>query len=275
MNLSISEQLTYATVRIECEFSNGSRGTGTGYFMRFKEDITNNKPISVVITNKHVINGAQRGRLIFSTTHQNNEPNDKDHFEFIFDDFETFWVKHPSPDVDLCCMPINPYIEKAKSQGKRIFYIALPMSLIPNKSILSNLSALEDIIMVGYPDGLWDKVNNKPISRKGITATHPNYEYNGNKEFLIDAACFPGSSGSPVFIFNDTGYKDKNGNVFFGNTRILLLGTLYAIYQHTTEGEVKIIEVPTQLKPIVSSNIPNNLGLVIKAERILELESLF
>ena len=37
MDLSISEQLQYSTVRIECEHSDRGMSTGTGYFFRFKE----------------------------------------------------------------------------------------------------------------------------------------------------------------------------------------------------------------------------------------------
>ena len=129
--------------------------------------------------------------------------------------------------------------------------------------------------MIGYPIGIWDSVNNKPIFRKGVTATHPNFDYNGKKEFLIDMACFPGSSGSPVFIFNEGGYRDKKGNTFMGKSRILFLGTLYAGPQHTATGEIKVVNISTSTKPIAISKIPNNLGLVIKHNRILELEKLF
>lgn len=37
MDLSISEQLQYSTVRIECEHSDGGVSTGSGYFFKFKE----------------------------------------------------------------------------------------------------------------------------------------------------------------------------------------------------------------------------------------------
>ena len=36
------------------------------------------------------------------------------------------------------------------------------------------------------------------------------------KKFLIDAACFPGSSGSPVIMYNTVGYTDKAGNLTLG-----------------------------------------------------------
>jgi len=54
-----------------------------------------------------------------------------------------------------------------------------------------------------------------------------------------------------------------------------LLGVLYAGPQYTVEGEIKIIDVPVSQKAIVFSTVPNNLGLILKAERILELEELF
>ena len=53
---------------------------------------------------------------------------------------------------------------------------------------MSELSAIEEIIMIGYPVGIWDSANNMPIVRKGITATRPDIDYEGRKEFMIDAA---------------------------------------------------------------------------------------
>jgi V8-like Glu-specific endopeptidase len=275
MKLTISEKLSYSTVRIECEDKNGGLATGTGYFFIFKENENNHTHIPVVITNKHVIEGAWKGKLIFSKMNDNGEPLDKEHFAVFIDNFENLWKKHPDNNVDLCAMPIAPFVNLAEQQNQKLFYVSLDTSLIPNQSELEDLTVIEDIVMVGYPNGIWDQVNNKPIFRKGITATHPCFDYNGKKEFMIDAACFPGSSGSPVFLLNENGYKDKKGSFYLGKSRIYLLGTLYAGPQHTAEGEVRIINVPTAQKPISLSRIPNNLGLVIKSERIKELENLF
>ena len=84
---------------------------------------------------------------------------------------------------------------------------------------------------------------------------------------MIDATCFPGSSGSAVFLANIGSYVDASG-VLCAGTRIALLGTLYAGPQHTATGEIKIIEVPTDTKPISVSTIPNNLGLVIHVSEL-------
>jgi hypothetical protein len=126
--------------------------------------------------------------------------------------------------------------------------------------------------MIGYPNGIWDSVNNLPIIRKGITATHPSIDYDGRREFLIDAACFPGSSGSPVFLFNLSSYTTKSGGTIIGGSRIKLIGVLYAGPQYSAEGEVRIVNVPTQQKVVAVSAIPNNLGFVIKAERLRDFD---
>lgn len=275
MNLSVTEQMLYSTIRIECVYKNGLSGTGTGYFFKFREDKVNNKHVPVIITNKHVINESVKGRLIFTKMNEKGEPLDREHFTIEINNFEEYWKKHISDDVDLCAMPIATILNLANEKKQHLFYIPLDMSLIPDDNKLKELSALEDIVMIGYPNGIWDEINNKPIIRKGVTATHPCLDYNGKKEFMIDAACFPGSSGSPVFILNEGSYNDKIGNIYIGKTRIFLLGTLYAGPQHNAEGEIKIINVPTSQLPISISRIPNNLGLVIKSQRIKELEELF
>lgn len=90
----------------------------------------------------------------------------------------------------------------------------------------------------------------------------------GKKEFLIDMACFPGSSGSPIFFCNESSYTQ--GNTTFFGSRCKLLGLLYGGPQHTSTGSVVFENIPTNPKAIIQ--IPNNLGVVVKAVRIKELE---
>ena len=66
-----------------------------------------------------------------------------------------------------------------------------------------------------------------PIVRKGITATSLQLDFNNEPKFLIDAAIYGGSSGSPVYIFNQGSYSPANGGLVAG-TRLKLIGIVYA-----------------------------------------------
>jgi hypothetical protein len=147
-------------------------------------------------------------------------------------------------------------------------------TLIPTKDEVDDMLGIENITMVGYPNGLWDRANNLPIFRKGVLATDYKRDWNGKKEFLIDAACFPGSSGPPVLLFDVGSYQTRKGT-FMGSGRVKLLGILYAGPQHTVEGEIKIVLVPTQQKAVWVTGIPNNLGIIIKAEQLNAFEGMF
>lgn len=264
MTLSISEKLCYSTIRIETQTNVGTC-TGTGFLFNFLEDATNNTQIPCIVTNKHVVEGGITGTLVITCKMQNQT----EYLErFIIPNFRQQWIFHPQSDVDLCIMPFQPIVEVLKNQNKSPYYIALNKSLIPSQNQLEDLSALEEIVMIGYPDGIWDSVNNKPILRRGITATHPKINFEGSEKFLIDAACFPGSSGSPVLILNQGGFVDKQGNLNWGNNRVFLLGVLHAGPVHTAQGTIQFGNIPTTI-----TSIPNNLGLVIKSNKIIDFES--
>jgi hypothetical protein len=224
-----------------------------------------------LITNRHVIAGAQSGTFFLHLKDAGGGPKRGSKAPVTLDGFEQRWISHPDAAVDLCAMPLAPVLQAAHTKGVAPFLVPLEKSLIPSSSELEALAALEDVVMVGYPIGIWDSFNNMPVLRKGITATHPANDYEGRKEFMIDLACFPGSSGSPVFLFNVGSYAAKDGGTVIGS-RIKLLGVLYAGPQFTAEGNIHIVNVPTHQTAVALSQIPCNLGICIKAERLLEFE---
>jgi S1-C subfamily serine protease len=268
-NLSIIEQVAYSTIRIEV--SNGKEsGIGTGFFFRFLEKDGLNIP--AIVTNKHVIRGMSKGTFLFTSANEDGTPNNLIHIPVNIDEFEKAWIFHPDPKVDLAIMPIQPLLDQIVLKHLKPFFISLDKNLVPADDKLKELSAVEDILMVGYPIGLWDAINNYPLFRKGITSSHPANDYNGRTEFLIDAACFPGSSGSPVFLSNIGNYVDKRGATNIA-TRFYFLGVLYAGPQYSAKGEIVVVDVPTKKDTSVVSNIPTNLGYVIKSKRLLEFDS--
>lgn len=264
------EKLCFSTVRIETNNVVGNNCSGTGFFFNL---IIDENVVPLIVTNKHVVQGMIKGRFILTERDKDGAPLYKHHFPISIDErFEKYWIMHPDPLVDICVMPINPIIELAHKQLKKTFFFApFDNSLIPSKEQLNEIDIAEDILMIGYPNGLWDSVNNMPIVRKGIMATNIALDHNGKREFVIDAACFPGSSGSPVILFNKGGYTDKQGNLNWGNSRLMLLGVLHAGPQLTVTGEIKVVTIPNiQQKTMSVSRIPNNLGYIIKSDTILD-----
>ena len=273
MALSLLEQLCYSTVRIECENGYGQNNFGTGFFFQYEPE--GKAPVGTIVTNKHVVQGMTTGKFIMTAATEAGQPINTLHYPITVSDIHRYIRHHPSPDVDLCALPFAPVLKAAEKSGIRLFYQSLNRNFMPTGEQLSGLDVSEDILMIGYPNGLWDSHNNRPILRRGATATHPNLDYGGKKEFLIDAACFPGSSGSPVLRYQASGYRDENGGLFKEPSRVLLLGVLYGGPQYMISGEFHPAPHINAAQPAPFLRIPNNLGLVLRAERILELQALF
>jgi hypothetical protein len=267
------EQLVYSTVRIECEYGQAGRGTGTGFFFAFARRAQTFVP--AIVTNKHVVERATRGVLHIHLRDASGQPSIQQSERFSIDNFHASWMPHPDATVDLCVMPIAGLLEQAERNGRGLGFTPLDMSLVPTDQELAQLTPLEEVLMIGYPNGIWDSRNNMPILRRGVTATHPAVEYDGRREFMIDAACFPGSSGSPVMLYNTGGYYLPDGGFALGGTRIKLLGVLYAGLQYTVTGELQIVAVPTPQDIQAVSRIPNNLGVVIQSSRLRYFEEQF
>lgn len=273
MNMSAGEQLVHSTIRITCILDGDKISTGTGFFFNFCDD--GNVCVPAIVTNKHVIAGAQRGILRFSVRGEGDNRIPQQHYDVAIENFEQACVKHPSNNIDLCLLPIAKIVNDAYKIGIKLFYVALSKDLIPNTEQLQSLEPIEDVVMVGYPDGIWDEQNNRPIVRKGITATHPGIKFNGANEFMLDIACFNGSSGSPAFIYNQGSYPTKNGITI--GSRLLFIGIVYAVAQHRVAGEIGFYPMPTvnSMQPVPITDIPNNLALAIMAEELLEFEKVF
>lgn len=261
--ITISERMQYNTVRIVA--SNGS--TGTGFFFEF--NFNDDKVVPVIITNKHVVNNNQKEVVEFTFHAKNGDESDNEKLTVLLN---ADWYFHE--DQDLCFCFVAPLSEQIRTKKKKdIFYISIKEDLIWDDKKIEELSAIEDVVMVGYPSGLWDQKNNLPLFRKGITSSHPATDFNNKNIGAVDMACFPGSSGSPIFILNENGYTDKNGNSYVGGKRLIFLGILFQGPQFDAKGQLIIENIPTQQK--ISSVTPMmiNLGYYIKATEILAFKA--
>lgn len=269
MAIGIAEKLMHMTVRLECRLRNGATATGTGFFFAYA--VEGKGDLFVIVTNKHVIEGSQSGTFVLTRQGPDGDPVVGSYERASFDNFEALWFKHPSPDVDLAVFPIGPVLNYAQQRGVTFFVPPLVEMHIPTHEVLRELSGIESILMIGYPNGIWDEKNNLPIVRRGLTATSPKFDYDGSPEFLIDCACFPGSSGSPVVIFDQGAFSDAMGNTQIG-LRLILLGVLYAGPQHEAEGDIVTVQTSLAKRQIALSRIPNNLGFVVKAQKLQDFK---
>jgi hypothetical protein len=260
------EILLFSAVRIDVVTNSGESGVGTGFF--FMDTRQKDNTLDIVVTNKHVIEGHSAGLLTLHAFNLGNPPPNDSHVEvFIDNNFEQSWIHHPDPNVDLCAMPAKEITDQLPG-GRGQFHASISSDNIISDELLLTCDVVEDVLMIGYPIGLWDDVNSLPIVRRGITASHPGVNYRGRSETVIDIATFQGSSGSPVFIparkeTNKPGAADGPKDVFLG---VLHGGPFWEV-----EGRIVDKPVPIQRQEVSISPIMIHLGYVIKAKEVLVL----
>lgn len=260
---TIAEQLLFTTVRIETTTPDGI-GAGTAFIFSYQQE---EKQYLFLVTNKHVIKGATDGRFFF-TLSDGKSPQIGQRFDIEINQFEQQWFGHPDPEIDVAIMPLVPLLQEIEKLGKRVYYRAITHSLIPNEEQLNTLDAIEEVVFIGYPNGIFDSKNLMPVVRRGTTATHLQVDYEGKPMFLIDASVFPGSSGSPLLIANTGGYSNKGG--FVVGTRVLFLGIVSSVAIREEHGQIVFISSPVSQIPIVKTQQMIDLGIVYKASTILE-----
>lgn len=253
----------YVTVRLEGVTTSGTT-VGTGFLYMHKDQL-------FVVTNKHVVSGVVDGQFVLrKATHREGKklvvPGKGYSVRFA----EASFVGHPSGAVDVAAMNVTQIVASLEAQGDLVFWKNVETDLIPKaEDIEKYISPVEDVLFIGYPSGIWDSTNLLPVARKGITATPYYVPFQGEPKFLIDASVFPGSSGSPVFIYYAGSYPDKAGNLY-GGSRAFFLGVLAQVYQRTEQGDIKIKEVPTAQVPFAEVKQMIDLGVVFNDSTVVE-----
>ncbi len=213
----ISTQLLFSTAPIVCE-TDESISTGTAFFFSYGLEDGSNVPL--LITSKHVVENAKRGYFEINLAKDGMPQSESLRVNFSVG----FFSSNGLEELDIAVAPIAPALSFMEKNGKAAFYRSVDKGLIPSKKNMSDLAALEEITFIGYPSGLYDEKNKTPLIRRGITATPIWNDYQGEKAFLIDASVFPGSSGSPVFIFNQGSYSTGDGIVI--GSRLYFVGVV-------------------------------------------------
>lgn len=264
---SISDQLFFNTIKIETISKTGQTGSGTGFFYRY-EDSKGHVPF--IVTNKHVVNETVQGTLHFQRK-KDDKPAIGEGINLIIDgdNWASMWVGHPDPSIDIAVCASGPLLHELKNElNFEPFYSEITEAIVPSTAQISQLSSLEDITFVGYPNGIWDNFSKLPVVRKGTTATPIGIDFEKTPKFLIDASVFGGSSGSPVYLYNSGQYTTNQG-IMVGN-RIYFVGVVAAVYQRTAYNEIVAMPIPTNVQPMAIQNEMIDLGIVYKASTVVE-----
>lgn len=268
MNLTPSDQIMYNVVHIiMLDSSKKTIGTATGFLFGFCE--CDKGSVLSLVTNRHVLNGCSFIRASFTCEKVDHTPDTGNLLHLEIETSRTIF--HPNNSIDLAILPLYEAVSAARSLGKELFYSRFTLENIPSDQEWADFSAIEKVVMSGFPKGLRDEFNNQPITRSGITATHPSLNFRGAPEFLIDMPCFEGCSGSPVLICDEGLVIDKrNGKVAIGS-RVKLLGIQHAIPLNEIKGYLATVPAADAvLAPIVQSYL--NLGFIIRSTELYAFE---
>lgn len=271
MPLSPGGAITLSTIRLECPGPEGDK-VGTGFFYHIPASVPGrpNDVVIGIVTNKHVVAGATTVRLTITWIPEASEPSDdmifegSDHRHYELDNLRDRLIMHPDDDIDLCVICVTDLFDGSQPSGRRPRNMAvLPSWHLPAAEI-EVVRPIEQLLMVGYPNGLWDEVNNLPLVRRGLSASHILKNWNGRRMFMIDAACFPGSSGSPVFLYED-GMVLNGPNSYGAGSRARFVGVLFAGPLIDQDGQLVEREIPTATTYVPVMRNMMNLGYVIHA----------
>ena len=263
---SIAGNMIYTTVRI---LTTGERGMGAGTGFIFNLQSEDQKGTAAgrpfLITNRHVVENTSLGMIMFFKSFDNElsaAVMDKPTALYLTD-FPDFWFNHPDDTIDLCATFLGGQIIKSEMElGHRLFFRAVTEDLIPEEEYID---AIEDVYMIGYPNAIMDDQNLIPVVRKGVTATPWVANYKGKRNFLVDISVFPGSSGSPIFLMDQT--RDDYDNT----KRVYFLGVMSAGYSIANSNSLSEQYISTSKEPTHDIKEMLDLGIAIKSSCVIEM----
>ena len=291
--LHLAEQLSYLTVCLY--FKN--KGQATGFFYSIPHPSNPSLHLLVIVSNRHATEDATETSFVL-TLASNSLPSNIS-IPVTMDNRVFPWINHPDSSVDLSMLPIGMVLNALEAKGLHPYIAPMNSFYIPDDDYMKSITQTDEVIMIGYPGGLRDEVNNQPIFRKGILATSPSKNFQGDREFLIDMPVYWGSSGSPVLLFSEAAYLDRGSQQqgIHLSGRLKLIGINYGTFTNTVTGKVVPVPIPTvvedeimqtddsvdenpnprqqRFKLVAKTGIPNNIGIIIHASRLKEMEEMF
>lgn len=220
---------------------------------------------SFVVTARHAVEDARSVTLHFYSGESGPDLGPAISYEIR--DPSAFWIGHDDKDVDVAVGPLEE-IEDFFEREERPFFASrissedfAPRWEQPAPSPFDGFRrprALDEVLIVGYPNDYRDNPTSLPLLRRGVIATPLWLDHEGRPVFLVDTAASHGTSGGPVFCVEE---KQKTGKMMYGDSGAVVLLGIFS--------EVLPPKTATAATGVIIK--PPNLGAAYKAHTILEI----
>jgi S1-C subfamily serine protease len=193
--------LMSATVQLEQPLGNGTRTVATGFLV--SDPTPGGKPRVVLITADHVFEGmaADQATIGYRVQGPDGTWTYAPQHIAIRAGGRPLWTRNPTRDVAAIAITAPPAFAKA----------AIPLSWLAGDDTLAKdqLAPGDEMMVLGFPQGLSANPAGFPILRSGRVASYPLGPSAAYPTFLLDFRVFPGNSGGPVWLDSAEGQKDR------------------------------------------------------------------
>jgi Trypsin-like peptidase domain len=194
MAVDLSIDLIQATVQVEQPLGDGTRTVGTGFLV--SDPTPDGKPRILLVTANHVFRKMPGAIATIGFRIENADGSWRYAPEplKIRDGDKELWIHHP--DRDLAVISISPPPAFAKA--------AIPEDWLAGDDTFAKegLTPGDEMMALGFPEGLSANTAGFPIVRTGRVASYPLSPSAAFPTFLLDFNVFPGNSGGPVYVEN-------------------------------------------------------------------------
>ena len=192
MAVDLSIDLIQATVQVEQPLGDGTRTVGTGFLI--SDPTPDGRPRTILVTANHVFRKMPGPIATIGFRVENADGSWRyDPMPLkIRDAGKELWIHHPDRDVAAISIDAPPEFTKA----------AIPESWLGGDEAFTKYSLVpgDEMLALGFPEGLSANPAGFPILRSGRVASFPLGPSSAFPTFLLDFAVFPGNSGGPVFV---------------------------------------------------------------------------
>ncbi len=192
MAVDMSVDLISATVQVEQPLAGGKRTVATGFLL--SDPTPDGRPRVVLVTANHVFNRMPGDQATVGYRVQGLDGA----WRFapqkisIRADGKPLWTHHAARDVAAIAIEAPAAFAKA----------AIPLAWLAGDDTFGKyqLGPGDEMMALGFPEGLSANAAGFPILRSGRVASYPLGPSAAFPTFLLDFRVFPGNSGGPVYL---------------------------------------------------------------------------